>query len=134
MFYKVLLRIWPGQTPARRFSNWPSWPSSEQYHLHIHHQKAVLSLAADASSSHVGSVLQQAEGKARKPLAFFSKKLSLTEQGYSTFHRELLATFLAIFVAIRHFWFLIEGRSFHIITDPKPLTSALHRVSPPISA
>jgi hypothetical protein len=91
---------------------------------------AVLSLATDASSSHVGAVLQQAENKAWKPLAFFSKKLSPTQQRYSTFDRELLA----IFLAIKHFRYLLEGRQFHVITDHKPLTAALHRVSSPISA
>jgi hypothetical protein len=81
-------------------------------------------LATDASSSHVGAVLQQAESKAWKLLAFFSKKLSPTQQRYSnsTFDRELSA----ICLAIKHFRFLLEGRQFYVITDHKPLTSALH--------
>jgi RNase H-like domain found in reverse transcriptase/Reverse transcriptase (RNA-dependent DNA polymerase) len=91
---------------------------------------AELSLATDASSSHVGAVLQQKELGAWKPLAFFSKKLPSAQQRYSTFDRELLA----IFMAIKPFRFLLEGRQFHVITDHKPLTAALHRVSSPISA
>ncbi len=35
---------------------------------------------------------------------------------------------------MRHFRFLLEGRSFHIETDHKPLTFALHRASEPWSA
>jgi hypothetical protein len=37
---------------------------------------ATLSLAVDASDSHVGGVLQQLENRAWRPLAFFSQKLS----------------------------------------------------------
>ncbi len=91
---------------------------------------APVSLAVDASSTHVGAVLQQKHRSGWKPLAFFSKKLSATETRYSTFDRELLAVYLAL----RHFRFLLEGRRFHILTDHTPLVSALHRVSPPWSA
>jgi transposase InsO family protein len=49
---------------------------------------------------------------------------------YSTFDRELLAVFLAI----RYFRFMLEGRHFTIYTDHKPLVGALHRVSEPWSA
>jgi Integrase zinc binding domain/RNase H-like domain found in reverse transcriptase len=37
-------------------------------------------------------------------------------------------------LAVRHFHFFLEGRAFTVISDHKPLTSAIHRVSPPISA
>lgn len=40
---------------------------------------------------------------------------------YSTFDRELLT----IYSAIKHFQHLVEGQDFHIITDHKPLTTAL---------
>jgi len=52
---------------------------------------AVLALAADASDTHVGAVLQQQVGQHWQPLGFFSKKLSKLEVNYSTFDRELLA-------------------------------------------
>ncbi len=52
---------------------------------------AVLALAADASDTHVGAVLQQQVGQHWQPLGFFSKKLSKSEVNYSTFNRELLA-------------------------------------------
>lgn len=54
-------------------------------------------------------------------LSFFSKKLTPTERRYSTFGRELLA----IYLAIKHFRHCVEGRSFFVLTDHKPLTYAL---------
>ena len=91
---------------------------------------AALSLAVDASDAHVGAVLQQQSLRGWRPLAFFSRKLSPAESRYSTFDRELLACVSAI----RHFRFMLEGRQFHILTDHKPLTHALHRISDPWSA
>ena len=91
---------------------------------------ADISLAVDASDSHVGGVLQQLIGDTWQPLSFFSKKLSAAESRYSAFDRELLACV----AAIRHFRFLLEGRKFHILSDHKPLSFALHRMSDPWSA
>jgi len=91
---------------------------------------AQVSLAVDASSTHMGAALQQRTRAGWRPLAFYSKKLSLTEIRYSTFDRELLA----VYSALCHFRFLLEGRTFHILTDHKPLVTALHRLSPPWSA
>jgi hypothetical protein len=65
-----------------------------------------------------------------QPLSFFSAKLSPAERKYSAFDRELLAAYLAV----RHFRFLLEAKEFYILTDHKPLTYALHRVSEPWSA
>ena len=69
---------------------------------------APISLAVDASDSHVGAVLQQRIDDAWVPLSFFSSKLSETERKYSAFDRELLAAYLSI----RHFRFMLEGRDF----------------------
>ncbi len=66
----------------------------------------VLSLATNASDTHVGGVLQQLTGGRWQPLGFYSKKLSGAGTRYSTFDRELLAAFSAV----RHFRFLLEGR------------------------
>jgi hypothetical protein len=60
------------------------------------HPHATLSLATDASDTHVGAVLQQKTDGCWLPLAFFSHKLSPTESRYSTFDRELLAAFQAV--------------------------------------
>ena len=91
---------------------------------------APISLAVDASDTHVGGVLQQCVQQSWSPLAFFSRKLSDTETRYSIFDCELLAAFFAI----RHFRFLLEGRDFILFTDHKPLTHALFRTTPPWSA
>ncbi len=91
---------------------------------------AVISLATDASDTHISGVLQQLSAGSWRPLAFFSRKLSPTESKYSTFHRELLA----VFATIRHFRFVLEGRPFRILTDHLPLTLAMRRVSPLWSA
>ncbi len=91
---------------------------------------AVISLATDASDTHIGGVLQQLSGGSWQLLAFFSRKLSTPESKYSTFDRELLA----VFAAIQHFRFVLEGRPFRILTDHLPLTLAMRRVSPLWSA
>jgi transposase InsO family protein len=91
---------------------------------------ATLSLVTDASDSHIRGVLQQLEGRHWRPLVFFSQKLTPPQVKYSTFNRELTA----IFSAVRHFRFLLEGRHFRILTDHKPVVAAFRRVSPPWSA
>ena len=86
---------------------------------------AELSLEVDASGTHVGAVLHQRGANGKRPLGFFSVKLDSAQQNYSAFDRELLACYLSI----RHFKWLLEGRVFHVLTDHKPLTFALQRVS-----
>lgn len=77
-------------------------------------------LITDASSTAVGAALEQYKNKCWEPLAFFSKKLKPSEIKYSAFDRELLAVYLAI----KHFRYILEGREFSILTDHKPLTNA----------
>jgi transposase InsO family protein len=98
--------------------------------LHFPNPSAPISLATDASNTHVGAVLQQKVHGSWQPLSFFSKKLSPTESRYSTFDRELLAAFLAA----KHFRFLLEGRPFTFFTDHKPLVSAITKQSTPFSS
>ena len=88
---------------------------------------ARLALHVDASASHVGAVLQQQLPGNQDwcPLGFFSKKLSPAQEKWSAFDRELWACFSGI----RHFRFILEGRSFTIFTDHKPLTYALSRTT-----
>jgi len=69
-------------------------------------RNAPLRLNTDASNVAVGAVLEQHVDGQWQPLGFFSKKLSPTEQRYSTYDRELLAAFLGA----RHFIHMIEGR------------------------
>ena len=82
---------------------------------------APLALFTDASSEAIGASLQQLVKGQFQPLAFFSRKLSSAEKNYSTFDRELLA----IYAAVRHFLYAIEGSRLTVFTDHKPLTRAI---------
>ena len=82
---------------------------------------APISLMIDASNVAVGGVVHQHVDGKLIPVSFFSKKLSLTETRYSTFDRELLA----IYLTIKHYRHLLEGREFSVYTDHKPLVHAL---------
>nr|CDS25375.1 gag pol polyprotein [Hymenolepis microstoma] len=79
-----------------------------------------LVLKTDVPQVAVGAVLQQVVKSETQPLSFFSKKLTTTEKRYSTFLRELLA----IYLAVKHFRHILEGRQFTIFTDHKPLIYA----------
>ncbi|ROT79028.1 hypothetical protein C7M84_002244 [Penaeus vannamei] len=88
--------------------------------------EASLSKAVDASDTAIGAVLQQRQGKQWQPLAFFSQTLSPCQSRYCAFRRELLAAYSAV----RHFQPSVEAKEFHILTDHKPLTFALHSRTP----
>lgn len=77
----------------------------------------------------MGAVLNVLDRNALQPLAFFSRKLSSSEQNYSTYDRELLA----IYSAIKHFRHSLQGRDFAIYTDHKPITFAFTKSSDSIS-
>lgn len=99
--------------------------------LLIHpHPDAPTALTVDASNTAIGGVLEQQINDTWRPLAFFSRQLRPPEQKYSAFDRELLAVYLAI----RHFRYFLEGREFVAYTDHKPLTYAMSRLSDPWSA
>ena len=77
-------------------------------------------LVTDASQFAVGAALHQMINNEPVPVGFFSKKLSQAQQKYSTFDRELLASYLSVL----HFKHQIEGRDVLLLTDHKPLCSA----------
>lgn len=79
-----------------------------------------LGLTTDASDKALGAVLHQFKDGAWQPLAFFSRKLSPSQQKYSPYDRELLA----IYEAIKYFRHMVEARSFTVYTDHKPLCYA----------
>ncbi|GFS07115.1 Pol polyprotein [Elysia marginata] len=83
--------------------------------------KSETRLSTDASDSAIGAELSQKHHGMWRPIAFFSRKLTSPQSRYSTFDRELLA----IYSAIQHFRFFLEGRPFSVLTDQKPLTYAL---------
>ena len=75
-------------------------------------EAAELSLATDASATHVGAVLQQRESPTAdwRPLGFFSTKLEPAQLSHSSFNRELYG----VFAGIRHFRHHLEGRQFTV--------------------
>ena len=93
--------------------------------LHHPEPNTQLAVMTDASTVAIGAVLQQFVNGEWRPLSFFSRKLKPAETRYSTFGRELLA----IFLSIRHFRHMLEGRPFAVYTDHKPLTFALRTSS-----
>ena len=69
----------------------------------------------DASQKAVGVVLEEG---GEKPTAFFSKKLSETQERYTATEKEALA----IVLALEHFAFYLMGRKFRLQTDYRALT------------
>lgn len=84
-----------------------------------------LELVCDASNIAVGAVLQQKSRDKIETLMFFSRKLKDSQTHYSAYDKELLA----IYLAVKHFQFILEGRSFTIITDHKPLVYAFSTIA-----
>ena len=91
---------------------------------------ATTALTVDASDKAIGGVLEQLVNGIWQPLSFFSRQLKSNEAKYSAFDRELLAVHLGV----RHFRCFLDGRTFTIFTDHKPLTFAMAKVSEPWSA
>ena len=79
---------------------------------------APISLQVDASDAGAGAVLQQHVRGIWQPLGFYSRSLQTAQRRYSTFGRELIA----VYMAIRHFRYAVEGRPLIIFTDHRPLT------------
>ena len=77
---------------------------------------APIFLKSGASAVDIGGSLNQTINGKAVPLGFYAKMMSLTQQRYSTFCRELLA----IHCAIQHFRHLLEGRDFYVLTDHLP--------------
>lgn len=86
---------------------------------------APMAIMTDCSNTCAGAVLQQRDpsNNTWRPLGFFSNKLSDAQQRYSTFDRELLA----MYMAIKHFRYMIEGRPITLYTDHKPLVYAFKK-------
>ena len=79
---------------------------------------ASLVLRTDASSTAIGAALEQQQLDGTwNPIGFFSRKLSAAETRYSAYDRELSAAYSAV----KHFSKILDGRSFTIRTDHRPL-------------
>lgn len=98
---------------------------SELTRLSHPRQGATLAVSTDASDIGIGAVLEQLVNGHWQPLAFYSRQLNTAESKYSTFDRELLA----LYSAIRHFQYMLEGRRFIAFTDHKPLVDAMHKIA-----
>ncbi|KMQ85815.1 gag-pol polyprotein [Lasius niger] len=81
---------------------------------------AELAVTTDASATAIGAVIQQRTQEGWQPLAFLSKKLSEAQTKYSPYDRELLA----IYTTVKHYRHMLEGRTFTIYTDHKPIIYA----------
>ena len=75
-------------------------------------------LVTDSSDAAVGAVIQQTVAGVTQPVAFFFKSLTSAQKKWSTFDRELLA----IFLAVNHFKYFLDGRPFTICTHHSPFT------------
>ena len=60
-----------------------------------------------------------AEGRGKRPVAFFSRKLTATEHNYDTTNRELLA----VLQCVKRWRPYLHGRRFKLYTDHEPLLS-----------
>ncbi len=77
-------------------------------------------LTTDASDTHVGGVLSQAQPDGSdRAIGYFSKKLKPAETRYSVTDKEALAVVLAC----RNFQHYLWGTKFTIVTDHQPLGS-----------
>ena len=75
-------------------------------------------LETDASNKGIGAVLSQMdENNQLRPIAYYSRKLSKSEQNYSASEKEMLA----IVNAIEHYKEFLYGTEFTVITDHQPL-------------
>ncbi|KAH8330261.1 hypothetical protein KR067_000579, partial [Drosophila pandora] len=81
-----------------------------------------LTLTTDTSDDAMGAELHQIVIE-QTQRGFFSKKFTPTQKKYSTYDREVTA----IYQAILHFKFALEGRNFRIFTDHKPLMYAFNQ-------
>lgn len=79
--------------------------------------KIPFNIHCDASDVAVGAVLSQTIDGMDKPVAFFSKTLSVSQQKYSTSDRECLS----IVLAIKKFRYYLYGNKFVVYTDHDPL-------------
>ena len=89
----------------------------------LHHPDPHLPLAVttDASDLAIGGVIEQRGPEGWEPLAFYSKKLTVGQQAWCPYDRELYAAH----AGIRHFKHMLEGRAFTLYTDHQSLVPSI---------
>ena len=84
-------------------------------------------LFADSSNCGLGACLMQVDDEGQlKPLMYFSKSLNRAQKRYSTTKKE----FLAIYVALREFRFIVLGYNCTVYTDHRRLSYLFKRKLP----
>ena len=78
---------------------------------------APTALTVDASDTVIGVVLEQQINGTWCPIAFFNRQLRPPEKSTA-----LLIGSFSVYLGMRNFRLLLEGRSFTVFTDHKPLT------------
>jgi hypothetical protein len=97
---------------------------SESSLLQYYDTKKPVHLQCDASMRGLGASLLQPDSTGQlQPVAYASKSLSITEQRYACIERELLA----IVFGVKRFHTYLYGRSFHVITDHRPLVMIMDK-------
>ena len=90
---------------------------------------AELRINTDASARAIAGAVHQVVKGQLQPLGFFSRRTSSAESRYLAYDQELLAVYSTL-LKFRH---MLEGRTFRIYTDQKPLTSAFLKAKDPVS-
>ena len=121
----------PRKAKMDAIQSFPPHTDSKQLQQFLAHPlpNSTIALTTDASDIGIGACLEQHTERGWQPISFFSKKLKKSEQKYSTFDRELLA----LYEAVRHFRYFLEGRNCIMFTDHQPLVKSLHKQSDPWS-
>ena len=104
------------------FHNVNEMITSEQVLTH-YDRSLPLRLACDASPVGISPVLSHVMNDgSERPIAFASRTLTQTEQGYAQIDKDALA----IIWGVKKFHVYLFGRSFTLFTDHPPLTSIFH--------